>query len=227
MHGATTKKKVKFISYTYSTLPLLWNISSIYCPQEQYRQHSALYNLVYSWRYHFSPSEPSTSNGVDDISVTDRSLEPRGIGCSQELNLDPPFNQPLTYWATRIAGDTVSTVTFSLYNRHLIFCMILTRYLHYLLNSWHKCRYYWRVSRHVMSVTRTTAYLNLSVHKVTVPCLVAVTYTILNASHSSDWRAGASQTPNPKILGNDVPQRWQSHTVQLPLPTLQKDSKST
>lgn len=60
------------------------------------------------------------------------------------------------------------------------------------------------MSRYVMSVTLTMAYFTLSLHKVTVPCLVASTYTILNTSHASDWKARASQNPNPKILGNDL-----------------------
>ena len=57
---------------------------------------------------------------------------------------------------------------------------------------------------HVMLVTLTNAYFTLSLHKVTVPCLVASTYAILNTSHASYWKAGAPHTPNPKILGNDM-----------------------
>ena len=164
--------------------------------------------------------------------MTDRSLEPRGTGRSQELNPDPPFNQPLTYWDTRSAEDTVSTVTFSLYNRHLISCIKLTRYLHYLPSIWPTCRYYWRVSCHAMS-----CHVSYSNYGILYPVVTQSDSTvscrryIYHTNYEPCLRLEGRWFSNPKNT-----KFWemtcfttitQSHTVQLPLSTLQKEPEST
>jgi len=110
----------------------------------------------------------------------------------------PPGSQRIMYQLSHLA--CTRDIWFLVWNWHDIYITCLAAGLNADTTDVRRVM----PSCHVMLVTLTTAYFTLSLHKVTAPCVVVSAYTILHTSHPSDWKAGASQAPNPKILRNGM-----------------------